>query len=539
MHKQKFDYTMKKLYAFVFTAAVTLSVIEGSITVSAQLVYKDVAGIFYSRCTGCHHLNGGAPFSMMNYSETYPWASWIQTDLNTGKMPPWSPDTTYSRFLHERVITTSEKNAILTWISNGAQKGDTTLAPPAPTYTKYHLSGTPDLVLQIPTFSSNGGAADVYDCFALPTGLSVDRVIRAFEVVPGNPAIVHHVVVKVDTTGTVTNDLSGGCFSQPGDFDLDVYAPGGAPTVFPGQAPLKIGIRLKAGSKMILQIHYPPGTAGQLDSTQIRLYFYPLGTTGIRPVYVNTLLQNWTMPILPNTTPTFTAKYPSSGGLTTAYSIFGAFPHSHTVCKTMTNWADNGTTTIPLIKINSWDFAWQGFYTYKKMPKIPTGYTIRASHLFDNTTNNPNNPNNPPALVMAGTGTKDEMLFDSFQYLLYQAGDELIDIGNLLANDTLLTTSVNEQSPMRIQSFAYPNPFNEYVKIGYELTHPAETAVSVYNIYGSEVKNLAYQYNAAGDYTVNWDGKNNEGVKLPAGIYFYTICAGNSTASGKIALMPR
>ena len=275
---------MKKLYILLFIAGISLSA-------SAQLVYKDVAGIFYSRCTGCHHVNGGAPFAMMNYSETSPYASSIQNDLNIGKMPPWSPDTTYSRFIHERAITASEKAAILSWISTGAQKGDTTLAPPAPTYTKYHLVGKPDLILQIPTFTSNG-TTDAYNCFALPTGLAVDRIIRAFEVIPGDPAIVHHVVVKVDTTGTATSNLTGTCTSQPGNFDLDVYAVGGAPTVFPGKAPLKMGIKLKAGSKIVLQIHYPAGTAGMLDSTQIRIYFYPLNTTGIRNVYVSTPLQN-------------------------------------------------------------------------------------------------------------------------------------------------------------------------------------------------------------------------------------------------------
>ena len=43
---------MKKLYTLLFIAGLSFSA-------SAQLVYKDVAGIFYSRCTSCHHTNGG------------------------------------------------------------------------------------------------------------------------------------------------------------------------------------------------------------------------------------------------------------------------------------------------------------------------------------------------------------------------------------------------------------------------------------------------------------------------------------------------
>src|ERR1051325_3060828 len=242
---------MKKFFTIIFIAGLFQAA-------SAQLVYKDVAGIFYSRCTQCHHSNGGAPFPMMCYSETSPWTAAIQTDLNSGKMPPWPPDTTYSRFMHERIITASEKNAILSWISSGAQMGDTTIAngcPAAPVYTKYKLNGTPDLVLQIPTFTSNASGNDAYNCFSIPTALRQDRIIRAFEVIPGNPAIVHHVVIKVDSTGTTSSNTSGGCVSQPGDYDLDVWAVGGAPTVFPSSAQLKMGIKIKAGAKLNMQIH--------------------------------------------------------------------------------------------------------------------------------------------------------------------------------------------------------------------------------------------------------------------------------------------
>jgi len=504
-----------------------------SLSASAQLVYKDVAGVFYSRCTGCHHVNGGAPFPMMNYSETSPWSSLIQADLNSGKMPPWPPDTTYSRFMHERIITTSEKNAILSWIASGSQMGDTTIAngcPPAPVYTKYKIQATPDLILQIPTFTSNAAANNAYNCFALPTGLTQDRIIRAFEVIPGNPAIVHHIVIKVDTTGTVNSDLSGGCFSQPGDFDLDVYAPGGAPTVFPSSPQLKMGIKIKAGSKLVMQIHYPPGTAGQIDSTQIRIYFYPTTATGIRNVNVDTKLQNWSMFIFANTTPTYNATW----NINSPVSIFGTFPHSHLLCTTMTNWADNGTTTIPLIKINNWDFDWQGFYFFNKLVKIPSGYTVRGSHLYDNTSNNPNNPSSPPVFVQAGTGTMDEMLFDSFQWLPYQTGDENIDIGGILATDTLLNppTSVKNEptSSEEIRSFIFPNPFNETTTVwteGFDFG-VQKPVLKVLDILG----NVAYTQ------IVNSENETLN-VKLSSGVYFYTICQGKISVKGKMIVIPK
>jgi hypothetical protein len=529
---------MKKLYAILFITGISLAA-------SAQLVYKDVAGIFYNRCTACHHTNGGAPFSMMSYSETAPWAATIQTDLNSGKMPPWPPDTTYSRLLHERIITTSEKAAILSWISTGSQAGDTSIAngcPAPPVYTKYHLVGTPDLVLKVPAFASNASGSDAYNCFALPTGLSQDRILRAFEIVPNNPGIVHHVVVSVDTTGTVNSDVSGGCFNQPGDFGVGGYAPGSPPSVYPSSPQLKLGMKIKSGSKFILQMHYPAGSAGQVDSTEIRLYFYPAGTPGIRPVYSNTFLQNWSMAIMPNTTATYTAKYPSgSGTLPSSISIFATSPHAHHLNRTMTVYAYKASPidTIKLIRIPVWDFNWQGLYVHPNMVKVPAGYKLGSKHFYDNTTNNPDNPNNPPQFVQSGTSTTDEMLFDSFEWTPYQAGDELIDIGSILASDSLLTTAVNEVSVSDISSAAFPNPFGDYITIGYELTKPAKTEVSVYNMFGEEVKTLSSQFNSAGTYSVLWDGKNSSGTKVPAGVYLYTIHAGKTAVSGKIMLMPK
>lgn len=474
---------MKKLFTVLFF----LVVIIFCPSVKAQLDYKDVAQVFYNNCTSCHHAGGGAPMPLMNYTQTSSFASSILYHVQEGHMPPWSPDTSYSRFSHERAITQSDKNAIISWINSGALQGDTTLAPAAPVYTsQYQLSGTPTLILKIPTFLSNAGSTDSYVCFSIPTGLTQDRVLRAYEVLPGNAPIVHHALVFVDTSGTSTSDLSGSCFSLPGDFGIGGYAPGAAPTVFPGQAPLKSGINIKAGSNIILQIHYPAGSSGQLDSTQIRMYFYPPGETGIRPIYNEALLENWNLYMLPNTVSSFTSKYPDNGTLQTPLSIFATFPHSHTVCKSIVNYAYTSSDTIPLVRINDWDFMWQGYYTYSKLVKIPAGYKLYSKHVYDNTANNPDNPNSPPALVTAGTSTGDEMLFDEYMWLDYQPGDEYIDIEELLANDTLLSLNAGKISPNPpAKVFVYPIPASS--KLSIFLSKKSDYKVRIMNISGQTI----------------------------------------------------
>ena len=455
-------------------------------------------------------------------------------------MPPWPPDTTYTRFIHENKITPAEKSAILNWISGGAVKGDTTLAPAAPFYSPYKLNGTPNLELRIPTFTSNAVSSDSYDCFSIPTNLTQDRILRAYEIIPGNPLIVHHVVVNVDTNGTTTTNTAGNCFSITGDFSIGGFAPGAPPTVFPGQGQLKMGIRIKAGSKLVLQLHYPQGTAGQVDSTKIRLYFYPTGETGVRNVYVGTPLQNWSLNIPANTVKTYSATT-SNLGAGLPISILAAFPHSHKVATQIVNYAHSGIDTTPIIRIKQWQFDQQGYYTFNKMPKINPTDTIFSSHVYDNTTNNPNNPN--PVHVYAGPNTSNEMFFDSFQWLIYQNGDELIDINNILASDSLLqpfATGIKEQAQGKnsFSASAFPNPFENTVKIRYNLEKSSKVNIEVLSVMGTLVRSLNNSFESSGTHEVIWDGKNSEGSDLPSGTYFYVIKSGGKQSYGKLSLLP-
>jgi hypothetical protein len=293
-------------------------------------------------------------------------------------------------------------------------------------------------------------------------------------------------------------------------------------------------MRLKAGSNVILQIHYPRGTGGKPDSTSIRMYFYPQGTTGIRHLTAKTILQNWTMNIPANTTKTYAA---SAGPYSTHQSLYAAFPHSHNICTSLYNWADStgGTNTIPLVRINNWDFNWQGYYTYHNMVKVPKGYTIRSSHFFDNTTNNPTNPN--PATVTAGTSTSNEMLFDAYMYTNYVAGDENISIDTLLMGDTLLMNSVQSYTqPQSMRVGVYPNPFSDKVSIVYDLTKTSEVSVSIFNVFGQEVAKVPAEIEMKGVQEHEWDGRNAQGVACAPGMYTYRLMIDGKVFSGKIIL---
>jgi hypothetical protein len=499
----------------------------------AQTTYKDVAPIFYSACTKCHNPIGVGPMSLMNYTETYVYKNLISSYVSAGLMPPWPPDTTYHRFFNERILTVYQKNQIINWIDSGAAKGDTTLAPIAPTYVnKYKLHGTPDLIIKMPAFASNATTADAYNCFVLPSGLTQDRIIRAYEVVPGNSAIVHHATIAMDTMGVLTNNTSGACYVMPDSVvPIGVYAPGAAPVIYPGKAPLKMGFRLKANCKILLQLHYPAGSAGKIDSTEVRFFFYPLNTKGIREVQ-NVVLKKTEFNIPSDTIETLTV----SGTVPRAISLYSLFPHQHKVGVSLYDCAYNGIDTIPLIRINKWNFRWQGYYTYPKLVKIPAGYTIRALHKYNNTANNPNNPFSPPQVIHGGYNTYNEMLTNTYQYVSYQPGDDTINITNLLAGDTLLSVANIDMPAMSTKAF--PNPFDKLVHIGYTINTPSEqVSVVVYNIYGNKVKEFVRQkVYAEGYYETTWDGRDDNGNQLPIGVYIYTISANKVSCSGKLVI---
>ncbi len=87
----------------------------------------------------------------------------------------------------------------------------------------------------------------------------------------------------------------------------------------------------------------------------------------------------------------------------------------------------------------------------------------------------------------------------------------------------------------------YPNPFNPETWIPYQLAKPAEVSLTIYAASGRIVKTLVLGYQDAGIYknrsrAAYWDGKNSMGEPVASGIYFYTLTAGNFTATRKMLI---
>ena len=87
----------------------------------------------------------------------------------------------------------------------------------------------------------------------------------------------------------------------------------------------------------------------------------------------------------------------------------------------------------------------------------------------------------------------------------------------------------------------YPNPFNPETWIPYQLSEPADVNISIYAVDGKLVRTLAFGHQPVGIYesknrAAYWDGRNTLGEPVASGVYFYTLTAGDFTATRKMLI---
>ena len=83
----------------------------------------------------------------------------------------------------------------------------------------------------------------------------------------------------------------------------------------------------------------------------------------------------------------------------------------------------------------------------------------------------------------------------------------------------------------------YPNPFNPTTNINYSLKENSKVSLSIYNIKGQKVKQLVSEQLSAGQHSVVWNGKDNNGKSVSSGIYFYKLRTDNFEKTRKMILI--
>jgi hypothetical protein len=114
---------------------------------------------------------------------------------------------------------------------------------------------------------------------------------------------------------------------------------------------------------------------------------------------------------------------------------------------------------------------------------------------------------------------------------------EVVDeFGEVLARHTVrdgsLPTGISQRTANDLMHFTlwpnYPNPFratasNSPTTLRYSLPARALVTATIYDVLGRRVRQLRQQNEEAGEHALIWEGRDDEGVALPSGIYFLSV----------------
>lgn len=426
---------------------------DDSDSADAPTWHQDVAPIITGRCQGCHVEGGIAPFALSSYETTKILAPAVAAAVANGSMPPFGArETDECQPPHpwkDDIRLDDEQIAILrAWSDAGAPPGDPDTAALLPEPADLNLAGA-TTHLTIPTAVTVDGTQDRFSCFSVPTDLSTARFVTGTQVRPGNDAIVHHVLVYVDTNGS-SADLAGDdgeydCFGGPGIDDaalLAAWAPGGSPfTTPPG-----VGIEVPAGARLVINVHYHPTGMGPEVDDATTLDIKWGDTSEITHVGELALVGNFDGPIdeggLHSTPgevgpPEFripanvndhveymTYTVPNAGA--PEYIVWAVANHMHYVGTDMRlTVTDPGGVETCLLQTPDWDFNWQRGYAYDaslaELPRIRPGDTLGMRCTYDNSLDNPfvrealaEQGLTEPHDVFLGEETLDEMCLGVF-----------------------------------------------------------------------------------------------------------------------------
>ena len=351
--------------------------------------------------------------SLVTYAEARPWAKSIREAVLTRKMPPWFANPNYGHFANDRSLSPAEIDTLVAWADNGAIEGSSKDGPPPRVWPQGWSIGTPDLVLEMPkAFPIPAAGAINYQYIILPTHLAEDKWIQKVEVRPSDRAAVHHAVVYVREPGSTWLGAQPAetTFSLPlarafttSDV-LMVYTPGNSYDLWKSGMAKKI----KAGSDLVLQMHYTANGNASSDRTRIGIVF---AKEPPRQAVLTLQMGNDHF-VIPPGDPNY--RVTVSGTLPNDALLISLFPHMHLRGKSFEYRIVHPEGQVEtLLKIDRYDFNWQLNYKLAEPRRVPAGTRLQWIAYFDNSANNARNPD-PHAEVRFGEQSWEEMMIGFF-----------------------------------------------------------------------------------------------------------------------------
>jgi len=417
---------------------------------------KDIAPLLNARCVTCHRPGEVAPMSLRTYDEVRPWARAIKAKVASRQMPPWYADGEAGKWRNDRRLSQAEVDTLVAWVDAGAPRGNDRDLPAAPQFAQgwNHPSGRPpDLIIEAPEQKVPAEGESPWQNIYVKLPFKDDVWVQAAQIVPGNRAVVHHLVVTSTTLPPEASLDADGRLILPGGVSTgrgiarsaqtaNGPIPGGFGSFFAGWEP---GVDVPAsygpdvaerisGTHFVFNIHYQANGHATTDKSRIGLWLQKdpvkFATTGpsvgmgnetfifngkeLAGRYTAQVTQDIMPPgvkTVPNIPP-----FEDSYRLTTLLPIRqdmtldGIQPHMHVRGRSI-----KYTAVFPdgreeeLLNVPRYDFNWQIIYEYAKPVALPAGTMVRVEATWDNSTKNRYNPR-PDKEVLWGEQSWDEML---------------------------------------------------------------------------------------------------------------------------------
>ncbi len=367
---------------------------------AAPTFSKDVAPILYARCVECHRSGETAPMELTTYEQARPWAKAIKQAVLQHVMPPWLADSHYGAFSNDRTLPEREVRTLAAWADAGAPQGDPSQTPAMPRFETGWNIGKPDVIIDIGRdYEVPAQGTVAYQYFTVPSNFTEDKWVEAAEIRPDKRAQVHHIIVFIqDPSGTAERREVGNL--------LVGYAPGEQPLRFdPGTAKL-----VKAGSRLMFQVHYTPNGKAVTDRSYIGLKFAK-EPPKFRAITANAMNRQF---VIPAGDPAY--QVTSSWTAKQDVTLLAFMPHMHLRGKDFkyTIVYPDGREDL-MLNVPKYDFNWQLQYELKAPLTLPKGTRIDCVAHFDNSPNNKFNPD-PSKDVKWGDQTWEEMMIGWFTY---------------------------------------------------------------------------------------------------------------------------
>ena len=401
-------------------------------TQSGLTYHKDVRPIVEQHCQGCHTQGGIAPFPLETFDDVHNHRDVISQVVAQRIMPPWLAGQGCTDYAGDRSLSQVQIDTITKWADGGAPEGRVSdYAPPAPIQTLSLSRVDRHLTMAAPYTPVI--APDEYRCFILDWPDTQDRYITGFRANPGNAQIVHHVIAFLAPPDQVAKyqqldaaDPAPGyvCFGSPGGSGtsgnaewLGSWAPGSQGYDFAAQT----GIKLPAGSKVILQVHYNHTSPMAPAPDQTSLDFKVDDSVEKLAMQIPWTSYAWVaqhqMDIPagnPDVMHSFAYDMSTVMGYLSqntfqsgkAFTIWGTGIHMHTrgtKGRVELRHADGSSECM--LDVPRWDFHWQGSYAFAAPKLYQPGDQIYLECHWDNMQGPDTN---------WGEGTSDEMCLTGF-----------------------------------------------------------------------------------------------------------------------------